>query len=211
MNRTKRLAVIAGISTAVAGGLLAPMVAWADPTPTPSSSTSSDPGAPTNAPSVDGRHGRHGGDQAARGQLAAKLAELLGVDAQKVSTALQEIRTAEGGDRSSGNGQRGEQGDRQQLAQALAAKLGITVDKVTAALDTLRQQRSAEAESALSERLKTAVSAGTLTQAEADAVLKAQRAGLLGGGPRDGHRGPGDTDNSTGTGTGTDQNSGQGS
>ncbi len=188
MNRTKRLAVIAGISTAVAGGLLSPLVAWADPTPAPSSSATSDgPGAPADA----GRRGPHGGDH---GQMAAKLAELLGVDEQKVTAALEEIRTAEAGGRPSGDGQRG---DRQQLAQALATKLGVTVDKVTAALDTLHQQRAAEAESALSERLKAAVSAGTLTQAEADAVLKAQRAGLLGGGPRGDHRGPGGADDDT--------------
>ncbi|MEV7005582.1 hypothetical protein [Streptosporangium sp. NPDC051022] len=188
MNRTKRFAVIAGIGTAVAGGLVAPMVAWADPTPTPSA-TSGSPGTSTDAPS-DGRHGRHGGD---RGQMAAKLTELLGVDEQKVTAALEEIRTA-------GKGQRG---DGQELAQALATKLGVTAEKVTAALDTLRQQRTTEAESALSRRLKAAVSAGTLTQAEADAVLKAQRAGLLDG-PRGGHGGHGDHGD-------TDQNSGEGS
>ncbi|WP_433236814.1 hypothetical protein ACQPYK_27740 [Streptosporangium sp. CA-135522] len=58
-----------------------------------------------------------------------------------------------------------------------------------AALNTLRQQRAAEVETAVSQRLTAAVSAGLLTQAEADAVLKAQRAGLLGGGPRGGHMG----------------------
>ncbi|GAA3107060.1 hypothetical protein [Streptosporangium carneum] len=193
MNRTKRLAVVAGIGAAVAGGLLAPVVAWADPTPAPSATASTGPDAPSDA----GRRGPHGGD---RGQMAAKLAELLGVDEQKITTALEEIRTA--GGRPSGDGRRGDQG---QLAQALAAKLGVTAEKVTTALNTLRQQRATEAESALSERLKAAVSAGTLTQAEADAVLKAQRAGLLGGGPRGGHRGFG------GTGNGAEQGTGQSS
>lgn len=177
MNRFKHLVAIAGIGAIVTGGVFAPVAALAAPTPAPSS-------APTDAPSgtrpTDGRHGPHGDN----GQLAAKLAELLGLDEQQVTTALQEVRTA-GGDRGRGDGQ--------DLAAALATKLGVTTEKVTEALktamETLRQQRATQAEAALSERLKAAVSAGTLTQAEADAVLKAQRAGLLDNGPGRGHRG----------------------
>jgi hypothetical protein len=179
MNRTKRLVVIAGLGTALAGGLVLPVAAWAaEPAPASSSTAS---GTTTD----DGRRGGRGD----RGQKAAGLAGLLGVDEAKVTAALEEIRGARG---TGGNAQ---PGDRTAMAEALAAELGVSTDKVTAALDTLRQQRTAAAETALSERLKTAVTAGTLTQTEADAVLKAHRAGLLGGG----HRGGGKPADSTGT------------
>ncbi|GIH92680.1 hypothetical protein ACFFMN_37510 [Planobispora siamensis] len=184
MNRTKRIAVVAGIGTAVAGGLVMPIAAWAaEPTPTPSSSSTTGSGTSSDTT----RGGRHGD----RGQMAAKLAEALGLDEAKVTAALEEVR---GTGRPSGTDK---EAGREQLAEALAAKLGVSADKITAALDTLRRQRSAEAEAALSERLKAAVTAGTLTQAEADAVLKAHRAGLLGG-HHGGRRGPADTTEDSG-------------
>ncbi|MFF0574058.1 hypothetical protein [Streptosporangium saharense] len=184
MNRFKHLVAVAGIGAIVTGGVFAPMAALAAPTPAPSSAPSD---APTGARPADGRHGPHGDG----GQLAAKLAELLGLDEQQVTSALEEVRTAGGDSR---------RGDGQDLATALATKLGVTTEKVTEALktatETLRQQRTTQVESALSERLKAAVSAGTLTQAEADAVLKAQRAGLLDNGPGRGHRGGHGSDDS---------------
>ncbi|GAA3441676.1 hypothetical protein [Planomonospora venezuelensis] len=189
MNRTKRLVVIAGLGTALTGGLVIPMAAWADPAPAPSSSSASATGTAT--PSGGERNGPRGGHG---GLTAAKLAEILGLDEDKVAAALQEVR-GDGSARPSGGGK---EAAGQELAEALAAELGVTADKITAAMDTLREQRAAEAESALSERLKTAVTDGTLAQAEADAVLKAHRAGLLGG-----HRGGGRGD-AGGTGTGTE-------
>nr|BFE89176.1 hypothetical protein GCM10020093_117780 [Planobispora longispora]BFE89261.1 hypothetical protein GCM10020093_118630 [Planobispora longispora]BFE89417.1 hypothetical protein GCM10020093_120190 [Planobispora longispora] len=113
--------------------------------------------------------------------MAAGLAEILGIDEDKITTAMEELREEAGADRTDKSEQ---PADREAWNEALAAKLGVTADKLTAAMDALRGQRAAEAEAALSERLKTAVTAGTITQAEADAVLKAQKAGLLGGGPR---------------------------
>ena len=86
-----------------------------------------------------------------------------------------------------------------ELATALAKELGLDKAKVAAALakikseettrrptpsGTARPDRTAE----LKARLATAVSEGKLTQAEADAILKAAAAGvLLGGGPGGGH------------------------
>ena len=86
-----------------------------------------------------------------------------------------------------------------ELATALAKELNVDKEKVAAALakiesaeaahrptpgGTARPDRSAE----LKARLATAVAAGKLTQAEADAILKAAAAGvLLGGGPGGGH------------------------
>jgi hypothetical protein len=84
---------------------------------------------------------------------------------------------------------------RQQLATALAKELGVEESKVTAALEKLRSERPGDktgrpAREDLKTRLDAAVQAGKLTRAEADAVLKAAEAGILG--PGGGHgRGPG--------------------
>jgi len=85
----------------------------------------------------------------------------------------------------------------QQLASALAKELGVDESKVSDALDKLREQKKADnpqregaregARQDLKTRLDTAVKEGKLTQAEADAVLKAAEAGILG--PGGGHRG----------------------
>ncbi|WP_246002152.1 hypothetical protein [Allorhizocola rhizosphaerae] len=79
----------------------------------------------------------------------------------------------------------------QELAAALAKELGVEESKVTAALDKVREEQKkneqgerptpADRTAALKERLATAVSEGKLTQAEADAVIKAYEAGVLGG------------------------------
>jgi hypothetical protein len=181
MNRTKRLAAIAGAGAVLVAGLAVPVTAWAaDPSPIPSTTSSSSP--EPGGERGPGRGPRGHGD---RGQMAAKLAELLGVDQVKVATALEEIRKEGGGQRpakDAGEADRQEAAD--EFAAKLAEKLGIAKDKVTAALEKLKQQRTADAEAALSERLKAAVTAGKLTQAESDAVLKAFRAGVLGGGPK---------------------------
>jgi hypothetical protein len=76
---------------------------------------------------------------------------------------------------------------RDQLAEALAAELGIAKEKVAAALDKvlgqMDDQAKAERLTALKERLATAVKEGKLTQAQADAILKAAEDGVLPGGP----------------------------
>ena len=71
-----------------------------------------------------------------------------------------------------------------ELAKALASKLGVDEAKVTAALDEIRAAREAERTKALGDRLAAAVKAGTLTQAEADAVTKAAEKGVIDVGPR---------------------------
>lgn len=192
MNRTKRMIIVAGVGTALAGGLTIPVAAWAtSPTPTPSSSSSATPGtAPDGAehgprggrgPGGPGGPGRHG-------EMAAELAKILGVDEAKVTAALEELRKEGGPGRPPKDAERaapkeGAGPAEQERAEALATKLGLTADKVTAALETLHRQHEAAAEAVIAERLKAAVTAGTLTQAESDAVLKAYRAGLIPGGP----------------------------
>ncbi len=87
----------------------------------------------------------------------------------------------------------------QKLAEALAKELGLEPAKVSEALTKVHEQMRAEAEASKGQRpqgpdtradhleqLKTrmaeAVKAGKLTQAEADAIVKAAQAGLLNGG-----------------------------
>ncbi|WP_440086264.1 hypothetical protein [Streptosporangium sp. LJ11] len=192
MNRTKRMIIIAGVGAALAGGLAVPVAAWAtSPTPTPSSPSPVTPGTGHDG-AEHGPRGGHGGPgvRGHHGEMAAKLAEILGVDEAKVTAALEELRKEGGPGRPPKDAEqaapREEAGQAavRARAEALAAKLGLTADKVAAALETLHRQRGAEAEAAMAERLKAAVTAGTLTQAESDAVLKAYRAGLLPGGPR---------------------------
>ncbi|WP_329086847.1 hypothetical protein [Streptosporangium sp. NBC_01469] len=187
MNRTKRMIIIAGVGTALAGGLAVPVAAWAT-SPTPAPSSSATPGTASDGTEHGPRGGRGGRDgRDGHGEMAAKLAEILGLDKDKVTTALEEVRE-EGrpGRLLKTPGQAAPQDEARKAAlgkqaEALAAKLGLTTDKVAAALETLHRQLGAKAEAALAERLKTAVTGGTLTQAESDAVLKAYRAGLLPG------------------------------
>ena len=84
----------------------------------------------------------------------------------------------------------------QQLASALAKELGVDEQKVSDALDKLRAEKPANPpreRTDLKTRLDQAVAEGKLTRAEADAVLKAAEAGILGPGPGMGHpRHPGD-------------------
>jgi hypothetical protein len=91
-----------------------------------------------------------------------------------------------------------------ELATALAKELGIDKDKVAAALAKIQTEREAnrpkpnpsgtpsagakaDRTADLKSRLAAAVSAGKLTQAEADAIIKAADAGVLLGGPGGGH------------------------
>ncbi|GIH04521.1 hypothetical protein Rhe02_25880 [Rhizocola hellebori] len=93
----------------------------------------------------------------------------------------------------------------QKLAEALAKELGLEPSKVSDALTKVREQMRTEAEAKRGEgqtrpdtranhldqlktRMAEAVKAGKLTQAEADAIIKAAEGGLLNGG---GHGRPG--------------------
>ena len=84
----------------------------------------------------------------------------------------------------------------QKLAEALAKELGVDQAKVSEALTKVREQMKAEAQASRPEkkddaeaktnrlekfktRVAEAVQAGKLTQAEADAIIKAVEAGVL--------------------------------
>jgi hypothetical protein len=80
------------------------------------------------------------------------------------------------------------------MAELLANELGISKEDVAAALERVETQLRTEAQedrqADLKERLDAAVAEGTLTQEQADAILAAHEAGVLGGGPH-GWGGPG--------------------
>ena len=67
-----------------------------------------------------------------------------------------------------------------EFATKLAAELGLDPAKVKKALADLRAAEQAEHQKAFDDKLAKAVTDGTLTQAEADAVKKAAKAGIIG-------------------------------
>lgn len=179
-NRTK-LAIGAAAGVATLGvGLGATQMAVADPTPTPGSTTQPST-APSGEPGNRGPGGKHGAGL--RGIDTAALAEKLGVSEDKLKTALAEIGKERSGEAKPS--QPPSEADREarqaEQAKALAEKLGIDEAKVTAALEELRESRQADHKEQLQQRLDQAVKDGKLTQAEADAVLKAFDAGVLNG------------------------------
>lgn len=203
MNRTKNVAL--GLSAAAvalgAGFGVTGMAAatTATPTPAPTSSSPSATPAPDGHKLGGGRHGHHHGD---RGAQVSALAAKLGVDEAKVADALRAFRDANRpaapwADRQKPDRQKPDwqnpdwqNPDRQKpdraameaaLAASLAKSLGIDEAKVKTALEELRMEAQKSRAAALKPRLDQAVSDGTLTQAEADAVTKAVEQGVIGG------------------------------
>ncbi len=160
-----------GLSGAIGVASLAQADATASPTTTPTAGSTAHPG----------QHGRMGG--AGQAQFAQQLAEKLGLDTDTVSTALDKVRDAQRPTEKPTT--RPDPAERQAaLAKALAAELGVDEAKVTEALAALHTQADADRQAAFDERLQKAVTDGTLTQAEADAVKKAADAGVIGRGGR---------------------------
>jgi DNA-binding MarR family transcriptional regulator len=178
-------ALALGVGVGIAG--FASAEPTTTPSPNPSASAPADPG-----PGGPGRDGHRGGPGrgVADTDLVKQLAEKLGVTEAKVTTALQEIRdanrpakpsTAPSADPSA-KPTRPDPAEREAaLAKALAEKLGVDEAKVTKALDEIKAARQADRAAELKTRLDAAVKAGTLTQAEADAVTKAVEKGVIGG------------------------------
>ena len=198
MSRPSKLVV-----TSAAAGILAVGVglgvagyAAADPSSSPTAKPSASADAGRGAPGRGGPdlagHGRGGpGRGDFDGDLSKQLAEKLGVDQAKVSDALKAIReankptarpSANPSADPSAKPSRPDQATRDaKLAKQLAEKLGIDEAKVTKAFEEIRAERQADRAKALKSRLDAAVKAGTLTQAEADAVTKAVEKGVIGG------------------------------
>lgn len=190
---TTAVAISAGVLT-LGAGLGVASLASADPTPTPTSPSSASPstGTPsTTTPSTgpgaaDPRSGHRGfGRGEHQQELAKQLAEKLGVSQAKVETALQEFREANKPSTPPTPGTKPDPAQRDEsLAKSLASKLGVDQAKVKTALQEIREARRAERAAALKPELDAAVKAGTLTQAEADAVTKAVQKGVINAGPR---------------------------
>lgn len=114
-------------------------------------------------------------------QMASELATALGKDTAEVEQALRDVRDelrTEG----ENDGTRPDRETRQaEMAAALAEKLDVSQEEVAAALDSVHAERDQERRAELSDRLDAAVEDGTLTRADADAILKGADAGVLGG------------------------------
>ncbi|HSX67594.1 hypothetical protein [Nocardioides sp.] len=122
------------------------------------------------------------------GDLAADLAEELGVSESKVSDALDAVREdlpaperPAAGERPTPPTAAERAAHETALAEALAGELDLTTAKVSDALAAMHAEHEAAHRSALSSRLDDAVEAGDLTAADKASVLKAFDAGVLGG------------------------------
>lgn len=192
----KKAAGIAAVGAAAAViGLGVTQVARADDatttTPTPTAtSTQGDPNkGTTDSTPGNGRGwgpgGRHGGGMGmglGRGADLSALATKLGVDQTKLEDALKAVRDELKASRTPGQAPatKPDPAARQdQLATMLASKLGIDAAKVKAAFADLRAAHEADEQKAFDDRLAQAVKDGKLTQAEADAVKKAAKAGII--------------------------------
>ena len=183
MTTSKRTIVAAAAGMmALGAGLGVAGIASADPTPT---TTSSPTAAPSGAPDPRGGPGGHGHGPREEA-IAAQLANKLSVDEAKVTEALKAVREETRPTVKPTPGQdKPAPADRDAaLAKALAGKLNIDEAKIKTALDEIRAAEASDRAAALKTRLDDAVKAGTLTQAEADAVTKAVEKGVIDGGRR---------------------------
>lgn len=198
-RRTRAVAAIGGTAVAATLGLGGIAMANAQETPDTTTTQSqpaqagTDQGADAQGQNQNQNQNQGQGEKGGRGErMAAELATALGVDEQKVSDALEEIRSENTPDKNTQGKNTQEKGttpteqDRQardsEMASKLAEKLGVDQQKVTDAMTTIRTQHQQQETERLSTSLDQAVSAGTLTEADKASVLKAQQAGVLGGG-----------------------------
>ncbi|AQP52403.1 hypothetical protein BW733_01425 [Tessaracoccus flavescens] len=181
--------MIVGISAAaMAAGLGVGLgqLASADGTPTPSSSPSaSTPASPSDAggdsdPGERGGRGHRGGGG---GVDTSALAEKLGVDESSLEEAVKAAREATRPEAPTEEGAKPTETERtareEAFAKALASELELDEQKVVDAIEELRTQRDAQRATEAKEKLASAVTDGTLTQAEADAVQKALDEGIV--------------------------------
>jgi len=175
-SRTAAAAVTGAVAVAVGLGIagFASAAPTTSPSPTPSASSTTTPGTTEDRPGRWGGRGQHG----ALNGIAAQLAQKLNLDVAEVRTALREYRKANRPATKADRRARRTPDDAA-LAKALAEKLSVEEAKVSAALAEIRAARQAERAKVVADRLAEAVAAGTLTQAEADAVQKAADAGIV--------------------------------
>lgn len=148
---------------------------------TSSGTLTASPSTTQNTSAAKVRHGE--------GRLAQELASKLGVDQGKVEAALKSFREANKPSseaKEKGEGKAVRQAERaahqSALEKSLASALGVSEAKVHDAFTAIHADQRTQRAAALKKKLDSAVAEGKLTQAEEDAVLKAQGLGLLGGG-----------------------------
>ncbi|MFP5415524.1 MAG: hypothetical protein ACLGHZ_01395 [Actinomycetes bacterium] len=184
MKNSSKVGLTLGAAVLTLGGVagVTSLAQAADPSASPTPSTTAGTG---DASSEAGRHGR-GGKPGMRGaEMAGALATKLGLEETKVAEALRTAHDAlhQARESSGDEATRPSRDERDAaLAAELAKALGVEESRVTDALAAMETERGAERAAALQERLDAAVTDGTLTQAEADAVKKAVQAGVIGGG-----------------------------
>lgn len=169
MKTIHKVGLGVAVGTLAVGGIAGASLAQADPTAAPTASGSATPQA--------GERGAKGDRGAKGGVDAAQLATKLGLDTTTVQQAVDTVRQNMRDQQSSTTDRAARQ---QAFAEALASELGVSTDRVTTALAEIRAEREAERKAALKTKLDQAVTDGTLTQAEADAVMKAAEAGVIG-------------------------------
>ncbi|MGO1385056.1 MAG: hypothetical protein ACTHWA_11165 [Arachnia sp.] len=186
MNK-KLIAAATGFTFVAALGLGMTQLAQAEtPVPTPNSSASA--GETTGAE----RQGR--GHQGGKGLDAETLAAKLGLPEATVSDALSAARaqmdtTRPSSDATDAESEAAQESRQAALVTALASELDIEESAVSSAMTDLRTERDSARAATQRSTIDQAVTDGTLTQTEADAVQKALDAGVLssrGGGH--GHR-----------------------
>lgn len=179
-SKTRVAAAIVGGALALGGITAGATVAAADPTESPSATPSAGPPTP-NVPATPGsgpsdgqvRHPEVGG------LWAAGLAEKLGLDEDKVREALESVHREMRADREDLSDPPSRDERAAERAKRLAEKLGVDQSDVETAIAELQDAHKVVAFTSLKERLAEAVEEGTLTQAEADAVVKATEAGVI--------------------------------
>ncbi|MBK8459748.1 MAG: hypothetical protein IPL43_05725 [Micropruina sp.] len=182
--KNKTALALGGTVIALGAGIGVAGFAQAEtPSPNPTPSTSANTSTETSG--KGGMDRGHGGE---RGADAAALATKLGLTEAQVTTAMDKVReTLKPATRPTTPPTEAERtAKRAAYITALAKELSVSEDKLTTAMDELKAAREADHAAALKTRLDAAVTAGTLTQAEADAVAKAATAGVIsyGGGRR---------------------------
>ncbi len=183
MKTSQKIGITAAAGIISVGSLLGVALANAeDPTDTASPSASASSDTNQQGPGRGGHGGEMGGQ---RGAQAALLAEKLGLDETVVADAIQAAHEAT---RPTEPPADGSLPDRDAMRAAfvteLASQLGVDEATLTTALDEIEAAEQADRQTQLQTRLDEAVAAGTITQADADAVLRVAAAGVLGGGPR---------------------------
>ena len=167
-TRAKLTLAAIGLSATVAAGIAGPAYAAATDQPTSTAST------PTAAPSTSAGPTDHRAQGRQFGaEFAKDLAAQLGIPQQKVTTAIQQVRTELRSAQKDGSA------TRDQFVTKLATKLGLDPTKVRNAVQAVRTTQQADRQTRLKTRLDQAVKAGKISQSDADAYLRVVQSGAL--------------------------------